>query len=80
MSTIPKSLGGETVPYIGEGLGDVKTTLNPISLHWDTDNPKEIMVKTSGLFNSHAEILGATLSPAFANQTLYGPITMPIDV
>ena len=79
---IPKEIKGEEIPYVGgRGLGDVKTTLsNPVKLSWDTTNPREIMVTTTGILNSHAEILGATLSPAFTNQNLYGPIALPIDI
>lgn len=79
---IPKTIGGEKVPFVGgTGLGDVKTTLsNPVVLSWDSSNPETILVETSGLLDSHAELLGATLTPAFADYTLYGPISSSINV
>ena len=79
---IPKTIDGEKVPFIGgTGLGDVKTTLsNPVVLSWESNNPGSILVETSGLLNSHAELLGATLTPAFADYTLYGPINSSISV
>ena len=75
-ATIPKKLGGDDIPFIGgTGLADVKTTLsNPVELAWKSSDPTQITVSTSGKLDSNAEFLGATVTPEFADKTLYGPL------
>ena len=67
-----------SIPYIGgTSFATIDTTFqNPIQFDMDS-NKNEVDVSMSGQLSSGFTFLGAEVSPAFNETTLYGPVHLP---